>query len=1420
MSDSDENKFGLIHVGPNVFNAAKNLAAETNKSQHEALTDLTIDYLQNKYSKEMEEDPNFVTAESLVDGTAGLFDIIPEYEGVSIPDRRMSYRNIIHTLTDYKEPDTSDFFEVGARELTKGAASGAGFAKATAATGSAIIPALTATAGLPGFLLGGALSIGAGLLGGALTYSAADTILDTTFGDDPEVLTGTSGKNLTEGIRSFAGAFGGSLPLAFSKKISNLGANSLAKGLSKKALDTTDDAINAMTRFAKENKGTFALSEAIASAPIGTAGAAATSIGYDQGWERLGFEVLGGFTGGAAAASFLKLLPAGVKGAVDLGATTKGALSKGTDSLNDVNSTIAGLEGVPPEQIIFMKRAQEYMNEYGLEQEGDAIAQAIAQGVLYSEELQKAVREVAEAKPDLFSASELTFLEKGGLTPTLGQAAPEGFVANLQAVLSNKDKNLRNDELGYENFLNTVTGKYIENLKNSGDETKVSDALKFNEAFLEGQFEEAYRKHAERFVEAQDRVFGKLDNIPVEQRPTKASTSTALYKHMENLEKKIKSRENYLYENLDLDRTVYNSRNVKELEDGKPAYIKIFDDEIMQGKSPDFLSGFLQSHKTIFDVIEAHKTALGLPKSGFSPLSSKSSKLYKKTFKKIYDKYSQLKGFTDYQAAQGVQDFLEILNSSKYSPSEKQALFTKQFQKYDNMIKEMEPRKPKNKKDRAAHDKKLKAYQSLKSTNDFAAKKMGTLETTARQVSDAGVSLGDTVTFKQLDGLRKEILGKLRKGEVVGHDAILLNKLANEDGLLKDLNDFSNKMAVKEGDSSYSDVISFVKTHHDILGDISLKGIFGKGSLPKGQRDELGRREALFFRNLFKYDEKKLDATAISYENLRKFARFADEMGLAPEANQVELMDSLVSTALVNHLDQYGIKRSTIPTRTSFSESMQSDPLIKMDEFKKQDLSKIKNILEEFSDKFKNENIPNLVELKADFKELEDAGTALEVFFTKHNKNLEDEILLKWIHGKTDGTSSLINILRDSYKNPDLSKLDKFLGLGKIIDDEDKADFKKGMLKLILEYATTGSTASVSPNQNVFDAHQFYDILFGKLNENVKDSLMDRVYANGIINDTELARIKSAAILKRNAADFMAKTRDSNLSDPSGLTDDTVANQFLKSLANLLGLKGASTLSKTAGFGASSLHVASKASRFTEYIVDKLPSQLKDDLRNQIFLDPILYNKLYKMSKAASMEELQKADISFGQAMLQSLKKNDYSAELLGNLLIAPLMKYKGPVSRTLSEEYEGPTEEAVRSILAELRRSPALKDYDPEEVEVSEDIPERSQPVEDSLSSRFSFSPSFSRTAQAVGELAGNISLPDFRVGQNAMNTVRRGNPAMAQFSQRRPIQTRPTNTESRATNTGIGQLFQFKGTNPKQGVGEVDMDEFEELMPGFLAP
>ena len=65
--------FERIHIGPNVLKEAKIFAKKHNYSEDDALIVLVIRYLQTKYSKEMEEDPTYVTIDGLIDEHRGIF---------------------------------------------------------------------------------------------------------------------------------------------------------------------------------------------------------------------------------------------------------------------------------------------------------------------------------------------------------------------------------------------------------------------------------------------------------------------------------------------------------------------------------------------------------------------------------------------------------------------------------------------------------------------------------------------------------------------------------------------------------------------------------------------------------------------------------------------------------------------------------------------------------------------------------------------------------------------------------------------------------------------------------------------------------------------------------------------------------------------------------------------------------------------------------------------------------------------------------------------------------------------------------------------------------------------------------------------------------------------------------------------------
>ena len=143
-----------------------------------------------------------ITYESLRDGTAPLLDLLPEYEGVDVEDRKLNDEEILGLFTnveDYGKYDPEDprrgglkaFASGAAREAPEAIAGGFGFSAGVRAAMPVanLIPAV----GIPGLLAKGAVILGGGVAGAIAAAFAADEAEKAVIGEQAPVVPSLEG---------------------------------------------------------------------------------------------------------------------------------------------------------------------------------------------------------------------------------------------------------------------------------------------------------------------------------------------------------------------------------------------------------------------------------------------------------------------------------------------------------------------------------------------------------------------------------------------------------------------------------------------------------------------------------------------------------------------------------------------------------------------------------------------------------------------------------------------------------------------------------------------------------------------------------------------------------------------------------------------------------------------------------------------------------------------------------------------------------------------------------------------------------------------------------------------------------------------------------------------------------------------------
>lgn len=1368
---SKNNLFEVLEVGPKAFDYAKSVAKEKNISEHEALTEEVLGYLGKKYEKEIEKDPTFLNLDNLLDGTAGIYETIPSLKGLPSHQRFHSYGDLVHLFTDYQPPDAGDFIETAYKQAPKAIGGGLGFS-AGASLGAKAIPLAIAAVGTPlGIIAGGAVALASGIAGAGVGHKVGEALSEPILGESPEVLTGTEGKSTTEAIKTFSDVMGGSVPAMFSKKVSNLAASSLVKKMSdqsgKKAVKTIDDAVNSFREYARENKGIYALSESIAAGGAAGGAALATEMGYDEGWGRLGFEFVGGVGSSVGAAGLIKLLPVAYSGG-------KKALTAGAGKLGE-----EAVEGSNKEARFFVEEFKKYAEDTNQMDELAETIEALDKGAFHALEMQNAVRKAMQEHPDKFTASQRKLLLEGeDIDLTTGQLAGDTTLSRMQRIVQDDNRDIQKQEEAQDSLLNIITNLYLDELVKSGDEAKIAEYVTLHQGKLDKNLEKIYEDQTRMFFQAQDKVFG-----PSGEALDEAEASVKLAKQLYSAQNKISRQMKKMYDDLDTNVPVFTREgavnNINNLDsDQYPKYMRVFDEEVGNINSIHFFNNLQTNFRSIFNTINDQRKTLGIGDIGELLKIYKSDPL-KKLRQDLIKEGNRKKvrfGNDDPEVSNLIIDFLKVSSDGDFNLKQKLDFFTENYEiikasNQKNNIKKG-PKKALESMFQKAQRLTADAQSKVGKIDDFINKR-GTITLDDAVQGNLGEmstfsQVGKDVTFGELSELRSQLLAAARETTNYKH-ARTLNNMAQ--AVMDDLENFGVNLAKKNADlgSAYIKVNNFAKQSYDFLDRTFLKDILKKSN---NQLSKDNLKEASLFRKYI-LDEQS-DITALNMKGLIDFADFADkniEKGskykedikvAIAEAYRKSLVKNKIDRQFRNEvrprskelpesaseeLSQMYLDSSKINTNLNSTEKILKDLYglnIKGEKLLDSNGQPVKGV-------FSGLDLPQLNDLRDDLIKFGHSSELLQIQNTELIKKLQEESVYDWIKAGL-GEDSLTDVLRQVYMTKDsssLTKLDNLFKVGQSLEsNEEKLLFKNSILKLLINHAKDSSQMSVN-GKTVDSAEKFYEILFGRLpsGKNNKDSLMSRAVNNGAISKTDFDKVKTTAELYRKAGEYEKLKKMSDLKDPSGLTDPSPTSMFTKFLGKLGLLKAASAVSSTLNTGTASLSIAGYFGRLSDKIFDRLPSQLKDNLRNKVFTDPKLTSKLLKLSKAENRVETEAAEKDFVNAALQSLKE-DYPAKLLGFFLGPVVTRMEGSIGR----------EEAEENLLfmQELKKLPALKDAFVEEAGeaatlVGQAAAPMAQDAIDGLRSGLS----------SVGNFVGNLSLPDLpnksSGGANMNNLIRK---------------------------------------------------------------
>lgn len=263
---------------------------------------------QGDFSRQIEQDPNFLTYEGLRNGTAGILNFLPSTRNVTNSRQRAQTDDQIAIL--FSNAEAAPFARPFLTEMAKTAPVTYAGVKTIGAVGSRSIPA---AAGNPYAVAGAAaLSVVAGLGAAGLVYMAGDEIEERMLG--PDIVVTPNQRALYESYRTLGGFMGGAFaPWLYSSSV-NLSGQRLLQNIAADApvplatrmVTGLEKIIGNIGRTAREAPVLTATAEMTAAGGAALGAYQAEKMYPGQTAPRLVGELLGANT---LAATVLRILP-------------------------------------------------------------------------------------------------------------------------------------------------------------------------------------------------------------------------------------------------------------------------------------------------------------------------------------------------------------------------------------------------------------------------------------------------------------------------------------------------------------------------------------------------------------------------------------------------------------------------------------------------------------------------------------------------------------------------------------------------------------------------------------------------------------------------------------------------------------------------------------------------------------------------------------------------------------------------------------------------------------------------------------------------------------------------------------------------------------------------------------------------------
>ena len=667
----------------------------------EALARDIVETMKVDYADQIAEDPNFLTYEGLVSGTAPFLDFLPSTKGKSAKERQYSADQQI-VLFSNAQPAT--FMRPFLSEFAKSVPATEAMALTARATGPRIIPATTAygaTFGPVGAgvgFVGGTLTTGAlSLLAGGGVYLLGDEIEEQVMGPDAVITPGQRAEY--EAYRTLGGGAGAiRFPWLLSSE-SNLAGKMMLKNIANEAAESRamklasglDNIISSTGKAAARNPVLTGVGEGIATAGSGFGAYQAEQMDPGSTGTRLAGELIGG---ASLYATFAKALPRVL----------------GSEITEDVGGV-----AVNSRQRKLFENINKLYEDYGTAEQYNELIKNLT-----SPEMTKQLEEA-------FPGVDFTAAQRGGDPLIMGV---EAVKAGGEPGLDLARKKAEREALGFMT-------QFIQGLMDDGSPENVRKAAALRTSIFDDMLRNGLDIKMTKFLEANERLAAQPGQSGAK---TQQELSESLYEMVGNYITASGAKERELWgavPNIEIISPMSPDTDFADL----PAFMRVFEEQGFL--NPSVQKQFEKSVPVLFDFIDDARRDLGLtPLPKLSDAEIASAEKYKSSFDNAVAK---LAGFD------AENEIVTIMETANALPLGEQATFLRRTEQdiRQNLKNLAEPEDQKRLAvalDQAAN------YAGVKATNEN------------RAVQRAGEASQDVsgITADQLAEIRSKLLRQAR----------------------------------------------------------------------------------------------------------------------------------------------------------------------------------------------------------------------------------------------------------------------------------------------------------------------------------------------------------------------------------------------------------------------------------------------------------------------------------------------------------------------------------------------------------------------------------------------------------------------------------------------------------------------------------